>query len=127
MTSQNHPAQILTSSKLIPTQNNNLLSSIMVSQGPTQLKRKNIMFDGKPHENVIFRHSPMKQQTFETVREIPAPRVVIQEDQKTLNELNKLSSMNQYLSQQFTMVNNELHSIRTKTYQKEVVNDFEFL
>ena len=69
----------------------------------------------------------MKQQVIKTFTEIPAPRVIIQEDSRNLSEINRLSSLNQYLSHQFTLVNNELHSLKTKTYQKEVVNDFEFL
>jgi hypothetical protein len=35
-------------------------SSVIMSQGPSYLKRKNIMFDGKPHENVIFGNSSIK-------------------------------------------------------------------
>ena len=128
------PTQILASSKIIPSQSNNMLASFLFNHGMNQHKR-NITINGKPQqENIVVTHSPVKQQVQQFIQpmvtnlnEISRSRVIIQEDQKTITELNKLTSMNQYLSQQFTMVNNELLSMKTKTYQKEVVNDFEFL
>ncbi len=112
-----------------------MLTSFIFNQGLTQHKRNNIIIEGKPQqENMVIRHSPRKQQvqqviqpTITTLNNSSHSRVIIQDDQKAITELNKLASMNQYLSQQFTMVNNELLSMKTKTYQKEVVNDFEFL
>lgn len=134
MTTVTPPTQILASSKLIPSQTNNMLTSFIFNQGMNQHKR-NIVINGKPQpENIVVTHSPVKQQVRQsiqpmitTLNDVSRSRVIIQEDQKAITELNKLASMNQYLSQQFTMVNNELHSMKTKTYQKEVVNDFEFL
>lgn len=127
MTTPPPPSHILKSSRLIPSQTNNMQPSISFSRGPLQLQPKNITFQSRPQESITIRHSPIKPQILKTLNEIPASRVIIQDDPKALSEINRLSSLNNYLSQQFNHVNNELYSIRTKTYQKEVVNDFEFL
>jgi hypothetical protein len=48
-------------SKIIPSQTSNIPPNMFSSQGPSVLKRKSVLVEGKPHDNVIFRHSPIKQ------------------------------------------------------------------
>ena len=60
--------QVFSDSKIIPSQTSNIVPSTMfISQSSSNLIKKSVMFDGRPHENVIFRHSPVKQKRIETI------------------------------------------------------------
>ncbi len=79
---------------------------------------------------MIIRHSsPVKTQPVEIVTEIrpEISRVVIQDDPKTISEMNKLTSLNQFLSHQYNLINNELLILKNRTCHKEFVDDKAFM
>jgi hypothetical protein len=116
---------ILTTSKFIPSQSTNIIPMqqprMMFSQAPTNLIKKSVLVEGKPAQNIVYTtNSPIRQRPVSFMSEKPheASRIIVQDDSKTLNEMNKLASLNQYLTQQYNIVNNELTHIKNQTRPK---------